>query len=61
VFDLIGVGFKDGIDFFSVGDLLPLEHATPRLINYILFQRAVVVDLFAELADDHVVEQAFPV
>src|SRR5256886_7039305 len=55
--DEIGVGFKDGIDLFRVGNLLSFEHPTARLVDHPVSQFAVVVDLLAEFADGHFRDQ----
>ena len=51
--DEIGVGFKDGIDLFRVGNLLSFEHPTARLVDRPVSQFAVVGDLLAEFVDGH--------
>src|SRR5882762_8843614 len=55
--DQIGVGFKDRIDLFGVGNLLSLEHTAARLINRTVSQFTVVFDLLAEFADGQVGDQ----
>src|SRR6184192_4376595 len=57
--DEIGVGFKDGIDLFRVGNLLSFEHPTARLVDHTVSQFTVVVDLLAEFADGHILAACF--
>jgi hypothetical protein len=52
--DQISVGFKDGIDFFVVGNLLSIGNTTARLIDHTLSQFTVMVDFLPEFTDGHV-------
>ena len=50
------MGLEDGIDLLAGGDLLTIEHATPRLVDDAISQPAKMLDLFAQLLDGHVGE-----
>src|SRR5271156_1887620 len=52
--DQVGMGFEDGIDLLTGGDLLTIEHVTPRLVDDTIARHAKVLDLSAELLDGHV-------
>src|SRR5207245_2227590 len=55
-FDQVGMGLEDGIDLLAGGDLLTIEHATPRLVDDTISQPAKVLDLSAQFLDGHVCE-----
>src|SRR5215831_9592753 len=52
--DQVGMGFEDGIDLLGAGDLLPLEHAAPRLIDDAASQVTIVRNLLADMSDSQI-------
>src|SRR5262249_2676550 len=57
--DQVGMGLEDGIDLLDIRQLLSVEYAAARLIDYTVSQTTIVFDLLPEAHDCQVGKQAF--
>jgi hypothetical protein len=57
--DQVGVAFKDGVEFLITGDLLAFQHPAAGLVQDAVAQLTVMLDVFAERLNGHVIQQSF--